>query len=323
MHSPARLDGKLQIDSEVEKFLAMFLLENQIGRFGFVKDQSGIETDAEFTMQQSQEVADEPKVKPPVPRREEELFEWLDLAECVLYEQEPLVFVELGAGFGRWAVRFLRMAAYARKAVEHLYLVEAERNHANWARQHLIYSGVPVSSFSVIEAAVSHKRGWDLFVDQMPKGSVHSAANEWYGQSLLSATGMSRKHVEKTSNWRWSQPRAQQVGKNWGTSRVRTLRLGDLARGTTRISLMDLDIQNSEAKVIRSGIRTLNNRVSRLHIGTHSEEVERQILDILGEHGWTLVRNLPGRRKAIVEEFGEIDFQDGVQTWHNPRLSSV
>jgi hypothetical protein len=83
-----------------------------------------------------------------------------------------------------------------------------------------------------------------------------------------------------------------------------------------------MDIQGSEHDVLAGAIGAINEKVKRLHIGTHSPAIEASLHVLLGENGWTCLRNYPGQGRHATE-FGEMDFEDGIQTWINPRLSEV
>lgn len=322
MKSLARVDGRTDLDLRTTEFLEYFLTHNGSPQPGFRLDESGTRVSLEFLDNRGEtefsETTDLLKVAV-----NEELFEWLDLAETILDEKEPLVFVELGAGYGRWSARFGRLAAFARKPVSHLILVEAEPNHAKWATQHMVDNGFPLASFTVIDSAISDRNGTDFFYDRMPEGTPGNTPAAWYGQALHSAVqNYTESGPRKPRDWFRTSRKKEKPLEGWGYRTVKTVSLERILVGTDRVSLLDFDIQNSEADVITNSITVLNEKVARLHIGTHSEQTEQILQETLSENNWKPVRLLKGRDCYVVEGLGEIEFVDGVQTWINPRLEA-
>jgi hypothetical protein len=87
------------------------------------------------------------------------------------------------------------------------------------------------------------------------------------------------------------------------------------------VDIADLDLQAMEAEVVEAALPALNERVMRVHIGTHSLEVEERLRTCLRGAGWTLLRDFSclGLRET---PYGPVAFGDGVQSWINPRLRS-
>lgn len=321
MTYPARVDGRTDVEQRTKEFLERFLYYSARPEPGFRMDESGARVSLEFVRENDEELEVSEMVDLPEAPAHEELFEWLDLAEAILEEPKPLVFVELGAGYGRWSARFGRMAAFARTPVKHLILVEAEPNHVKWANQHMVDNGFPLSSFTVIDAAVSERNGTEYFYDRMPEGTPDNTPAAWYGQALFSAVqNYASSREERTRNRFLKKGNKERPLEGWGYRSVRTVTLERVLAGTDRVSLMDFDIQNSEADVVTNSIKVLNRKVARLHIGTHSERVEQILNETLSMNNWEPVRLLPGRKCYPVDGLGDIEFVDGVQTWINPRL---
>eukprot|EP01035_Chromulina_nebulosa_P012595 gene12595-16791_t len=91
--------------------------------------------------------------------------------------------IEFGAGYARWATRGW-IAARRRGLAVHLGVVEAEPQHAAWARSHLAFNGVPDTDISFFEAAVGTEPGETVFLVEMPEGNAGNNAREWYGQAV-------------------------------------------------------------------------------------------------------------------------------------------
>lgn len=105
----------------------------------------------------------------------------------------------------------------------------------------------------------------------------------------------------------------------WHGVRVPVARLSGILAQFGRIDLVDFDIQGAETEAIRKSLGALTAQVRRLHIGTHSREIDAELPVLLAGAGWQCVRAWPCLRWNRTE-FGWIRFNDGVQTWVNPTL---
>src|SRR5262245_42873848 len=117
---------------------------------------------------------------------DEEYFEWIDMLEAVARSRGRFVFVELGAGYGRWSARALE-AAEKRGIVSHATLVEAEPSHAEAAHNHMRSHTGSARTYTLMEAAVGAAQGKQLFVVVGPHGMGPDA---WYGQTLAQSAAM-------------------------------------------------------------------------------------------------------------------------------------
>ena len=217
-----------------------------------------------------------------LPAFNEEYFEWLDLLESIKAWKPgsgPYTFMELGAGYGRWSVR----AAFARKLAR-IIAVEAEPTHFDWLRQNFVDNGLKSDRHKLIHAAVSDVSTGCLF--------LHGRPSEWYGQRIAGPgeSGLSTKSVT----------------------------LSQLLEHEF-VDLIDMDIQGHEFVVIQAGLGALNAKVKRLHIATHSPEIESDLRVLLWNYGWKAL-HLFGTGQKYQTEVGVIEFQDGVQSWVNPRF---
>lgn len=247
----------------------------------------------------------------------EEIFEWLDIAHVILHARRPLVFVELGSGYGRWSARFWKLAHHVQAIDTKLVMVEAEPTHVRWARVNMADNAVPRESWRLLEAAVSSVSGSALFYNRMKSAEGEPRLGEWYGQSLVSAA---HPESQESPGFRVFLRKKIRLLQGWNAIKVKTLGVKDVLRGIDRVSLMDFDIQNSEGQVVRGGIGTLNQKVERVHIGTHSESAERELRDIFSNNNWVCVRDFPCNSSGSIEPWGTVSFQDGVQTWINSSL---
>lgn len=89
-------------------------------------------------------------------------------------------------------------------------------------------------------------------------------------------------------------------------------------RTCTRVDLLHIDIQGSEAELIRDTLPLLKEKVAYMVIGTHAREIEGAIFAVLRSAGWVLEIERP----AILSLAGGVPqvTVDGVQGWRNPGL---
>jgi FkbM family methyltransferase len=251
----------------------------------------------------------------PYPAFNEEYFEWIDLLESVVAARKSFTMIELGAGTGRWAVR----AAYAvrhynQKLPFRLIAVEAEPTHFEWMHLHFTDNGIDPNQHSLIHAALSDTPGEASFYVGAECGDI--APDAWYGQVLTKDYEVDVL-VEEAPYGKYQVRRHASGAKS---ITVPAITLVSILDGLPQVDLIDFDVQGLELSAIRSSIQELDAKVKRLHIGTHGREIETELRRLLTSHGWRCLTDYPC---FSVEQtpWGPIEFQDGVQSWVNPRLS--
>ena len=174
--------------------------------------------------------------------------------------------------------------------------VEADPKHFKWMQDHFEVNEIKCT-LNLYQAAVnSHNHDVDFFVAQPnvdPSDDI--ASRKWYGQAI--------------SDFGWSG----------ATSiKVKSLTLADIMpAGVLKVDLLDIDIQGYEFEVLHSGIKNLSN-VKRVHVGTHSREIEEKLINLFNNLGWKCIRNYPCNSVSSTT-YGVVSFCDGVQTWINPK----
>jgi FkbM family methyltransferase len=223
-------------------------------------------------------------VRTEYPAFEEEYFEWLDLLESVIAAGSHFTMMELGAGYGRWTAN----AAAATKCLGNLphtlVAVEAEPTHFQWMVQHLADNSVDSKSVRLVQAAVSGAGGTVGFhVGETPFGKPEN----WYGQCI------------------------------GGSQMVGAVDLNSLLEPLETVDLIDIDVQGAEFEVLDAASAVLDEKVKRVHIGTHSAEIEKGLHSLFARLGWRRIRSFPCA-STVETVWGRLTFQDGVQTWLNP-----
>jgi len=271
---------------------------------GYIRDFIGTVTPPRFGARQ---VSDE--LSPVI---DEEYFEWIDLLEAVENAGSTFVMAELGAGYGRWSSRGA-VAARAKGKKACLILAEAEPEHAEWIREHMANNGIAEEEYTLFQAAVGASRGTMPFCIEMPADRGSSAPKDWYGQALVDPGTVG--HLRETGRTYMGRP--VKVVDGWGSIDIEVIPLPNMLAGVEQVDFIDIDIQGAEADVVAASIKTLNAKVKRLHIGTHSTEIEARLRAVLSSAGWVCVHDYPCQTTGVQTPFGHIDFADGVQGWRN------
>ena len=251
---------------------------------------------------------------------DEEYFEWIDLLSAVIEARERFTFLELGAGYGRWSIRAAAAARQFGIPTIRLCCVEAEPTHFEWLRQTLIDNDLDPDAHLLRCAAVCSQRGLALFEVSTSGGALRFAPGAFYGQRVLeppdAPTKSRARNMIRTAGARVLRIEVAPV------TTVAAVTLGELAESMSRIDLIDLDLQGSELDVMASAPDVLTEKVRRLHIGTHSKDIERGLREHLGGLGWHCTADY-GCSTTAQTPYGPVTFGDGVQSWLNPRLKCV
>lgn len=226
----------------------------------------------------------------------EEYFEWIDLVEAVLNSSQRFTIMELGAGYGRWSVNGALAATKLGKDYR-IIAVEAEPQHYKWLVDNIKENGLDENRCRLVEAAVAGSDGESRFYAGNPAS--------WYGQRIVLT----------------SDPPISQEDSNHGVHfiSVKCITLSSLLKDEGLIDLIDMDIQGLELEVIQSAKNEITAQVKKVHVATHSYEIEEGLRKFFHGLGWTLTYDYSCQGKHMTE-YGEIRFVDGVQGWINPKF---
>jgi FkbM family methyltransferase len=244
-------------------------------------------------------------VSPPLPGFNEEYFEWIDLLESVTAAKGHFTMIELGAGYGRWLVNAVAALRTTINLPYTLIAVEPEPTHFKWIELHLKDNAVDLGACQLIEAAASGKNGYVWFYVGRPA--------EWYGQAIAPAIAGSSLFKLIAGLTRKARVFNEEVRK------VKAVGLDTLLRPLTTVDLIDLDVQGAELEVLAAAREPLHEKVKRVHIGTHSTQIENGLRTLFNDLGWQNLNDY-GTGCECDTPYGRITFQDGVQTWINARL---
>ncbi len=245
-----------------------------------------------------------------LPEFDNEYFEWLDVLEATVGAPRQFVMFDLGAGYGRWLVRAVAVLKQLNPLPYRLVAVEAEPTHFRWLRLHLENNGIDPRKHELHRAAIADRQGYVRFHAGDPLN--------WWGQTIdPDSPVLCRLPLAEIMRCFPSLGRRK---REIGTGFVKSMTLESVLARYEQVDLIDLDIQGVELAVLSSSIDLLSSRVKRLHVATHSTAVEAGLRGLFSENGWTCINDFPGQ-STVETTYGVIDFQDGVQTWVNNRLT--
>jgi FkbM family methyltransferase len=252
------------------------------------------------------------------PAINEEYIEWIDVLESVVASRGSYTMIDLGAGFGRWSVRAAgALKQYTDQLPYRLISVEAEPVVFKWMGRHFQDNEIYAAKHSLIHAAISDAPGHVLFYIGAPIGSPWDRKpDNWYGQFLAKDYDISGEYEE---DGEYSGYPARRHKSGWRSISVPSVTLPSLLKDLKLVDLIDMDIEGQELPAVQANIEELDAKVKRLHIGTHTKEIEDGLRQLLSAHGWRCLFDYSLFSKGETP-WGTIDFENGAQSWVNPRL---
>ena len=88
-----------------------------------------------------------------------------------------------------------------------------------------------------------------------------------------------------------------------------------------QIDARHMDIQGEELSVVPSIMKFATLNVRRMHVETHTREIDATLPALFYEYGWIPRFQFPCETKAIATPFEVIDFQGGVQSSGKSKLA--
>jgi len=232
-----------------------------------------------------------------LPEYNEEYFEWLDLLDSLSSSGDTFRMIELGAGYGRWLIRAFFLNRFIKNGKCKLIGVEAEPDHFKWMKEHFQDNGVDIREHTLIEAIILDREGMAKFNVGHP--------GDCYGQRISTSTDLALILKDKLSGEKARKIRT-----------VKTITLNSLLSPLESIDLIDIDIQGVEFRVLKNAELST---VKRIHIGTHGREIEANLRKLFTSLGWKPRFDFPCNSIQLTE-YGRMKFEDGVQTWINPKF---
>jgi FkbM family methyltransferase len=221
--------------------------------------------------------------------------EWVFLLESVLAAKGRGSFVlgDFGAGWGPWlATGHAAWKQLRPDGPTKVFGVEADKSHFGFLKEHLAANGIGIEDADLVEAAVFTSEGFVEFeVADDPQGP--------YGQSI------------QTGDTGAPKPKR--------TVKIRSITAESILSAHEAVDYLTIDIQGAEKDVVAASLGVLTSKVRRLQVATHSPEIHQAVHRTLSAGGWVNRFCFPFQKIAKTP-WGWIKFEDGSQSWINPRL---
>jgi len=249
----------------------------------------------------------------------EDFFEWMDLLTALDQSGDNFTMIEVGAGYGRWVVNAF---AAANRMLDrnppslNLHAVEVNPFRVQLFHDHLKFNSIPQDSIHFHLGIIDSSHGQNIFY-MWPVNNLYIPIDDeanTFGKGIRrdeSLANLFRSPSDSLSMIR--------EGENlFLVNRVKTFSLDEIVPDGI-VDFMNVDIQGDEINFVQQEREFLSKRVRRLHISTHSPEIENKIPEILLGSNFELSYRYNCMSQNITA-FGQSFFLDGIQSYKNTSL---
>jgi FkbM family methyltransferase len=288
--------------SEAEAVFANFKKYQGTGRSGFVTNFLGGLTDVNFVAG-IESLAGFVEGYPIPGNFHGDVLEWVGTLRAALEAKEVFTMLELGAGWAPWSVIGYLSAKQRNIEKIQMIAIEGDSGHVAFARDSFATNALGEEEGKIIHGIVGTSDGYALFPRAID-------ASENYGAAALSDE---EKHSGALADF--AAAHSDPVEE---MERLPCFGLASLMQEHSRINLIHCDIQGSEYQVFKEAMAIVSAKVERVVVGTHSFEIDRQLVCLFAKSDW----NLEGIEACrMTEKAGKsIVVHDGVQVWRNNRF---
>ena len=225
-----------------------------------------------------------------------DLAEWGAALRAVELSKDSFRVAELGCGWACWLNMTGVAARNLGRKVE-LIGIEGDKHHVQYALESLPANGFTPDQYKIVHGVAAPTAGKALFP------VVDDPGGTWGSAPVLNATPAQIAEAESKG----------------GYLVLDAYPLAGLINDRP-LDLLHIDIQGGETDFVRDNIATINRLVRYMLIGTHSREIEGDLMKILLGEGWILEIERP----AIfnLHSGRPVTDVDGVQGWRNPKICS-
>ena len=225
--------------------------------------------------------------------------EWIGTLRSVMEAASTgrFVAVELGAG---WAPGLVGAATAAKtRGINTIKLAGLEGSAHHFAFMH------------------QHFR--DNFLDPAQHLLLHAVAGSTDGTARFPILANPRTEWAAEADFQTTNKSAPAAS----FEEVPSISIKTLLKQLPPVDLIHCDIQGAEYEVMQAAAPTLQSRVRRVVIGTHSRQIEAGLLALFGTLGWTLEAECACCIEQPAPQGLPALSKDGYQVWSNPLYSPV
>jgi FkbM family methyltransferase len=227
-------------------------------------------------------------------------YEWVGALRAVDEAENFFTMIELGAGWGPWLIACATAAKDKGIGRIHLIGIEGDRTHCQFMHEHFINNGFDPAEHRLVHAVIGAKSGVALFP------IVENPENVWGSEPQFFSDVTEAQMLAADEA---GEPRFEIVP---------ALTLAEVIADHPVIDLLHIDIQGGEADVLEAGAELLDERVSRVVIGTHGRAIEERLHKLFHRLNWQLESDDPCRFGT--NDHGLVLTMDGTQVWKNRRF---
>lgn len=221
--------------------------------------------------------------------------EFAAVLRAVELAHSNFTIVELGCGWGCWMSIAGRCAARSGRTIK-LVGVEGDGKNLALAQETMVANGFSPNDIFLVHGIVAARSGRAAFPQQSPDGQSWGLEPVFDDQPLEFQNALeSGRYIELAMH-----------------------SVDELAQAHGRIDLIHIDIQGGEATLVKACMPALIRNVGYAVIGTHSREIEGELIRLFREGGWVLEVERPAIHALHDHARGPFVIVDGVQGWRNP-----
>lgn len=255
----------------------------------------------------------------------EPFFEFAAIYKAIHAAQGQFVMVELGGGYAARSVDAYQALQRMNPMPAQLVVVEAEPTHFEWVKRHMKANHIDPLAHWLINAAVSidsnpllFMRGEGLFYNGIVSaGEINTLVEDIIGRG---SSDQVLKNLMTGGRCGMYIPYNSAAGEDFFDYEfVSAMPLTDILAPLSQVDLIDIDIQGAENIVILPAMAMLNQRVKRIHIGTHSDDIHKGLWELFFEHEWICDFDY-GPEGQHDTPWGQFETMDGILHFCNPHL---
>jgi Methyltransferase FkbM domain len=326
--APAAPTDAARTFAEVEKLLDRIAPSSGDVPAGYAVDSIGILTDATFLVSRTgpfeahHEITQRPSLST-WGERYLELADWLLAARDA---RDHFVAVSLGASYGGQLVLAWKVLNALNPLPCRLVGVEPVPENCTWIRRHLTVNGIDPDKHWIVQAALAPDNEPVLFPVGAPGSGrtgctdTNAALSRRTYATMISTSGSAEQALENIMLYN-STGLGYDLGAGFDAEVkfVSALTLRDVLTPFDRVDLLEADIQHSEINVFPPFIDVLNDKVRRVHIGTHGHAAHDLLRSLFLGAGWEIVFDYAPESSHLIEQV-RLDLIDGVLSARNPAL---
>ena len=224
-----------------------------------------------------------------------DIAEWAAALRSIDKANKVYRIIELGCGWGCWLTN---MGVAARNAGLQLDLIgiEGDKGHLLFAEDSMAANKFQDSDYRLVHGVASATKQRALFP------VIKDSGGDYGAEPIFG-------------------PSDEQITKEVSSGSYEVLEgftLGELSNQKD-VDLLHIDIQGSEVDFITENFLGIDKYVKRILIGTHSREIDGQLMEFFKGNGYLLEMERPSIL-SLNKGIPHIRV-DGVQLWANPRFS--